>query len=309
VASLSDVAGRYWNMIEVALTNEGIASPLTLAAAAATMAVEAKEPIGEHAPITADPVAYFEAKYGFGTAAGKRLGNTQPGDGYKYRGRGFIQLTGRYNYGRYGNAIGVDLLSQPDMALRPDIAARIFAEFFHASGASLAAEKQDWRAVRYAVNGGYNGWDLFILNINRLLAAPADVTAVAMPGAIPRPLVNGEQHTDESQAARRASGVATDSLGTPIRETVVTLRPPPEFFHRVLAVWSGKKSVSIIGLLISTVGFLCLDHRAELDAIISPVWSSRICGAVTFFGSILAAFGKGLADARGVRPPNGYYSA
>lgn len=68
--------------------------------------------------------SYFD-KYEPGTAIGKRLGNTKRGDGYLYRGRGFVQITGRSNYARVGKSIGVDLIASPDMALDPIVAGRI----------------------------------------------------------------------------------------------------------------------------------------------------------------------------------------
>lgn len=55
------------------------------------------------------------------------LGNTQPGDGYLFRGRGYCQLTGRGNYKRMGDALGVDLIGDPDKANQPDIAYRIIS--------------------------------------------------------------------------------------------------------------------------------------------------------------------------------------
>ena len=53
------------------------------------------------------------------------LGNVQRGDGVKYHGRGYVQLTGRANYSKAGRLLGVDLLGNPDLAMRPDIAAKI----------------------------------------------------------------------------------------------------------------------------------------------------------------------------------------
>ena len=70
-------------------------------------------------------VKYFD-KYDTGALA-KRLGNTPAleGDGFKYRGRGYTQITGTDNYKRVGKALGIDLFKNPDLALNPDIAVKI----------------------------------------------------------------------------------------------------------------------------------------------------------------------------------------
>lgn len=59
----------------------------------------------------------------------RSLGNTEPGDGERFRGRGFIQLTGRANYAAMGKKLGVDLEGDPDLANDPQIASRIFAQY------------------------------------------------------------------------------------------------------------------------------------------------------------------------------------
>ena len=69
--------------------------------------------------------AYFNKRYGPQTAVGKRLGNTQPGDGARFAGRGFVQLTGRSNYKRAGDKVGVDLINNPDLAMDSRIAYKI----------------------------------------------------------------------------------------------------------------------------------------------------------------------------------------
>jgi predicted chitinase len=69
-------------------------------------------------------VSKFEKKYGFDTRKGKILGNVSPGDGAKFRGRGFLQLTGKYNYDKIGKILNLDLVSNPSMVSRyPGIAA------------------------------------------------------------------------------------------------------------------------------------------------------------------------------------------
>jgi len=76
-------------------------------------------------PITEyGPVSYFN-KYETGTDIGKRLGNTAKGDGYKFRGRGFVQITGRANYKKAGDKLGLDLITKPEQALKLPIATAI----------------------------------------------------------------------------------------------------------------------------------------------------------------------------------------
>ncbi len=77
-----------------------------------------------------DDRAFFERVYG-GAWGARSLGNTMPGDGFRFRGRGFIQLTGRANYERYGRAIGrLDaLLANPDLANDPAVSAELTAAY------------------------------------------------------------------------------------------------------------------------------------------------------------------------------------
>jgi putative chitinase len=74
--------------------------------------------------------SYFN-KYDPGTSIGKSLGNTEPGDGYLFRGRGYVQLTGRTNYGNMNGKLALsgddDLVLHPEVALQPDVAYRIMS--------------------------------------------------------------------------------------------------------------------------------------------------------------------------------------
>lgn len=81
---------------------------------------------GELTQLKQDAEKFFNFVYGPATNAGRQLGNTDPGDGFLYRGRGLIQLTGRGNYARYGKLIGrPELLAQPDLANDPEVAVAI----------------------------------------------------------------------------------------------------------------------------------------------------------------------------------------
>lgn len=95
------------------------------------------------------------ANYDPGTAIGRVLGNTQPGDGYLYRGRGPLQLTGRSNYQQIGALIGVDLLGNPDLLLTdPTTAWNATVAYLANRGAYDAAAQGDWATVRQAVQPG-----------------------------------------------------------------------------------------------------------------------------------------------------------
>lgn len=96
----------------------------------------------------------------------KDLGNQGPPDGERFRGRGFVQLTGRYNYAKFGAALGLgdDLVENPERANDPDIAARLLAAFLKSRQAALEAAvlEGDLRAARRLVNGGTHGLEQFV---------------------------------------------------------------------------------------------------------------------------------------------------
>ena len=85
------------------------------------------------------------------------LGNNQPGDGPRFKGRGYIQLTGRWNYGHYGKMVGVDLVNNPQLAADPDVAAAVAIAYYMDRVDRDAARRGDVKSVTYAINGGYNG--------------------------------------------------------------------------------------------------------------------------------------------------------
>jgi peptidoglycan L-alanyl-D-glutamate endopeptidase CwlK len=92
-----------------------------------------------------------------------RIGNTQPGDGPKFKGRGFIQLTGRFNYNKFGPVVGADLIANPDLANDPKIAAELLAAFIKDKEQQIrnALANDDLTTARKLVNGGSHGLDDF----------------------------------------------------------------------------------------------------------------------------------------------------
>lgn len=87
---------------------------------------------------------------------GGRLGNTE-NEGYKYRGRGIIQLTGKNNYINYGKKINADLVNNPDLAKEPNNAIEISLLFWQEKGCGLLARQGDVKGVTKLINGGFNG--------------------------------------------------------------------------------------------------------------------------------------------------------
>ena len=85
------------------------------------------------------------------------LGNTQSGDGSKYRGRGLIQITGRANYKACGDALGLDLINQPQLLEKPQHACMSAAWFWASKGLSTLADEGKFEIITRRINGGLNG--------------------------------------------------------------------------------------------------------------------------------------------------------
>ncbi len=86
------------------------------------------------------------------------LGNVAPGDGFKYRGRGLIQLTGRANYAECGKELGADLLENPELLGEPALAARSAAWFWKKHGCNELADLGAFEQITRRINGGLNGY-------------------------------------------------------------------------------------------------------------------------------------------------------
>ena len=124
------------------------------------------------------PLSEFQSK--FNTAPGgppfglydnrKDLGNQGPPDGSSFKGRGYIQLTGRSNYQVHGAAIGLgnQLITNPALANQPDIAAKLLASFLKSKEAKIrtALKNNDLKTARRLVNGGSHGLDQFTQAFN-----------------------------------------------------------------------------------------------------------------------------------------------
>ena len=90
-----------------------------------------------------------------------RLGNgdEESGDGWKYHGRGLIQLTGKDNYANCGSSLGVDLVGNPDWLFDPKYAALSAGWFWNKKGLNGLADSQDLETMTKRINGGLIGLD------------------------------------------------------------------------------------------------------------------------------------------------------
>ncbi len=102
-----------------------------------------------------------------------RMGNRDEssGDGYRFRGRGCIQLTGHANYFHAGKALGVDFVMEPDLVATPKYAAMTAGWFWSTHGCNEAAEAQDWVKLTKKINGGTIGLEDRIKHTKEALVA------------------------------------------------------------------------------------------------------------------------------------------
>lgn len=147
----------YFPFLEAAMTEFEIDRPAREAAFIAQLAHESGE------------LRFMEEIWG-PTAAQRRyeppstlatkLGNTETGDGKRFKGRGPIQITGRANYKRFGDLLGLDLVADPPRAAVPDVAFRIAGLFWSRKGLNALADlatAESFREITRRINGGFNG--------------------------------------------------------------------------------------------------------------------------------------------------------
>jgi predicted chitinase len=111
------------------------------------------------------------------------LGNTEPGDGKRFKGRGPIQITGRANYRRFGDLLGVGLVEDPARAAVPELAFRIAGLFWSKKGLNELADRATpdaFREITRRINGGFNG----LADRQKFYGAACTVLGVVEP---PRP--------------------------------------------------------------------------------------------------------------------------
>ena len=89
----------------------------------------------------------------------KDLGNTSKGDGVRYKGRGFIMITGKANYIVISKAINVDFVNHPEWLERPEYAVQSACWWWATHGLNALADKGGFKKITKIINGGYNGYN------------------------------------------------------------------------------------------------------------------------------------------------------
>lgn len=230
---------RFLPYVEAALAAYGLTDRSMILAALGTIRAESEGfvPIREF-------VSKFNTEPGkppFSAYDGRRsLGNTQPGDGAKFCGRGFVQLTGRDNYTRFGQAIGLaKLKDEPDLANAPEVAAVLLAAFLEAKADRMreAIASGDLKAARRLVNGGSHGLSRFEDVFERAESVWPAGKAIAGAAA-------GQPQAAERKVGKRTSKTRKDSADLRDREYVPQVHglpaeyPPGEVVAKFLPLYA-----------------------------------------------------------------------
>lgn len=145
-----DRAQRFLDAIAAAMTEYGIDTPARQAAFLAQIGHESE---GLHYTVEIWGPTEAQKRY----EGRKDLGNTQPGDGFKFRGRGLLQITGRANYEAARKEFGVDVVANPELLGQPVLASRSSCHFWQSNGLNRFADSGDFVTLTKRINGGTNG--------------------------------------------------------------------------------------------------------------------------------------------------------
>jgi predicted chitinase len=161
----------YLPLLSAAMNEAGINTPLRIAAFLAQIAHESYEfrYMGEvwgpteqqlkyeRPVVNGVPAPLVTPGHGVKVPLWQQLGNTEHGDGYKFRGAGPIQLTGRNNYREYGHDLGLDLEAHPEQAQTPAVGFRLAGRYWVKHGLNELADAKNFDEITHRINGGYNG--------------------------------------------------------------------------------------------------------------------------------------------------------
>ena len=202
----------------------------------------------EATQLAGHPDAIAERVYGLGNPRkAAELGNTQPGDGFRYRGNGVLQTTGRGNHHRLGASCGVDFEGNPDLVTSPEHALKPALFEWTENDLNSFADKNDIRTITLRINGGLNGFDERVAWFNKLWpllkdnSQPSDPSqagnaddnvkwlqeALNSLGANPQLDVDGRYGPATQQAVKNfqvVAGIVADGIAGPVTEAAIKLK-------------------------------------------------------------------------------------
>jgi putative chitinase len=198
----------------------------------------------EAADLAHHPEQIAERVYGLGNPhKAQELGNSRADDGFRYRGNGVLQMTGRGAHRRTGQACGVDFEGNPDLATAPEHALKPALQEWTEGGLNAFADKNDIATITRKINGGFNGLPerkLMFDKVFPLLQPGVDPVAAGDPdddvrslqrdlntlGADPRLEVDGRFGKQTRLAVREfqvTAGLAADGIPGPVTMATIKL--------------------------------------------------------------------------------------
>lgn len=202
----------------------------------------------EAATLAGHPEAIAERVYGLGNPRKAReLGNTEPGDGFRFRGNGILQTTGRGNHRRMGAACEVNFEGSPELVIAPEHALKPALQEWTESNLNSFADRNDIRTITRRINGGFNGLPEREALFNKIFPLlrndgdpvdPMDAAetddkvkslqeALNQLGADPKLVVDGRFGPGTRRAVKAfqaAAGITADGIAGPVTEAAIQLR-------------------------------------------------------------------------------------
>jgi len=241
--------------------------------------------------------SYFN-KYETGTRLGRQLGNTQPDDGYRYRGRGFVQLTGRVNYAKASRKLGVDFVGDPDAVLDMHNAYQIMSIGIREgwfTGKSLAAYistgSTDYHNARRIINGLDRATDIagYAKNFERILRAALtqDAPRKAQAESQAREPSPPAQVVEQQVAVVPVAAVPAASLA-PIETQTVTPIAPQE--STSAKGWLATKYAALTGAGLSLSTIVTMFTGVTIPEPVRPYLVIIILAGVLLTGIVLLSY-------------------
>jgi predicted chitinase len=171
------------------------------------------------------------------------LGNTEAGDGRRFKGRGPIQITGRANYRRFGDLLGLDLVSAPDQAALPDVAFRIAGLYWTKKGLNELADRmtaEAFREITRRINGGFNG----LAERERFYETAKSVLGCVGPGGVSFG-IEEELDTVEPIFERGLEGMRGEAAAAPPRRKTAKRRGSKRAAKKAVRKTTTSKKTSV----------------------------------------------------------------